>query len=154
MQCVDIDDDQARLACFDVASGRPDRAGKFRSAVGPPQQPVPSAPPMPTTAGTSGPMPLPTERSDVDFGLSAAQRSAPESGPGAITAKVTSVAAQAHIGRWVVTLDNGQVWQQRETTAESHKPRPGDEVTIREATFGSYLLYAPGRGSSRVKRVR
>jgi len=152
--CVDIEDDQARLACFDAASGRPDRTGKPLGAVGLPQQPASTAVALPTLAGAGGPAPPPAQQSVASFGLSAEQQSAADSGPGTITARVNSVAAQSHIGRWTVTLDNGQVWQQRETTAESNRPRPGDQVTISKAVLGSYLLYAPGRGLSRVKRVR
>jgi hypothetical protein len=53
-----------------------------------------------------------------------------------------------------VTLDNGQVWEQRETTPPARRPKPGDPVTIEKSSFGSYLMVAPGRGSNRVKRVR
>ena len=77
-----------------------------------------------------------------------------KSGAEKISAVVRSVGSQSHYGRWVVTLDNGQVWEQRETTAEAKRPRPGDAVTIEKSSFGSYLLVAPGRGSNRVKRVR
>jgi hypothetical protein len=151
--CVNIDDDQARLACFDAASGRLGPNGKSQSAVVP-QNPVPAGVVQPAVTDTIGQTELPAKRSTADFGLSDEQTRAPEPGPSAISAKVTSVAAQQHIGRWVVTLDNGQVWQQRETTSESKRPRPGDEVTIREASLGSYLLYIPNRGLSRVKRIR
>lgn len=67
---------------------------------------------------------------------------------------VVSVGGQSHYGRWVVTLDNGQVWEQRETAAESRRPKPGDMVKIKKASLGSYLLSAPNRGSSRVRRVQ
>jgi hypothetical protein len=152
--CGDIEDDQTRLACYDAASGRPDRTNKSADAVGLPQQSAPTAVALPALAGADGPAPPSAHQSAATFGLSAEQQSVAESGPGKITARVDSVAAQSHIGRWTVTLDNGQVWQQRETTAETNRPQPGDQVTISKAALGSFLLYAPGRGLSRVKRVR
>lgn len=67
----------------------------------------------------------------------------------------TVVAVGSHqVGRWVVTLDNGQVWEQRETTAAAQRPRPGDAVTVRKASLGSYMMSVAGRGASRVRRAQ
>jgi hypothetical protein len=140
--CVAIDDAVARLACFDEATGRAGRA-----AVGPaPAAETPAPAPVFGQAAAS-----PTAADVERFGLSAQQF---DNAPSAISAVVRSVDPHPHVGRWVVTLDNGQVWEQRETTAAAKRPRPGDQVTIQESSFGSYLMIAPGRGSSRVKRIR
>lgn len=132
-QCVGIDDDRARLACYDEAFGRVAPAGATMRA--------------PATA-TAVPA-----RPEKDFGLSVEQR-AVDKEPTELVATVTNVQNHSHVGRWIVTLDNGQVWEQRETTPQARRPRPGDQVTISIASLGSYLLTAPGRGSSRVKRLR
>jgi len=138
-RCVVIDDDDARLACYDEAFGRVAPVGATTHAAA-------TASAAPTTAA------LP-ERPAKDFGLSAEQR-APSKEPSELVATVASVQAHSHVGRWIITLDNGQVWEQRETTSEARRPRPGDTVTISKASLGSYLLTAPGRGSSRVRRIR
>jgi hypothetical protein len=125
-QCVGIDDDRARLACYDEAFGR-------------------VAPAAATAAAPA--------RTEKDFGLSVEQRTVDKE-PSELVAKVASVQAHSHVGRWIVVLDNGQVWEQRETTSEARRPRPGDTVTISKASLGSYLLASPGRGSSRIRRIR
>jgi hypothetical protein len=159
-QCVAIDDDPARLACYDEIAGRASRhAAERAEPAAPPVAAAASAaaapavvasPPAPaaatTAASTTGP-----QQSEENFGLSAEQM---KNTPERITAVVRSVGSQSHYGRWVVTLDNGQVWEQRETTPPAKRPKPGDVVTIEKSSFGSYMLVAPGRGSNRVKRVR
>lgn len=141
--CVGIDDDRARLACYDEAFGRVTPQGTTTHAA---TTATTSAPAAASTAGVPA-------RAEKEFGLSAEQRAVHKE-PSELVATVTNVQAHSHIGRWIVTLDNGQVWEQRETTATTRRPRPGDHVTISKASLGSYLLSAPGRGSSRVKRIR
>ena len=138
--CVGIDDDRARLACYDRALGRVPPIGAIAPAAAP--------------AAASAPAAALPAQAEQNFGLSASQQRTAEGAPTEIVATVASVQSHSYVGRWIVTLDSGQVWEQRETTPEARRPRVGDKVTIREATFGSYLLTAPGRGSSRVKRIR
>ena len=146
--CVSIDDDRARLACYDEAYGRTEstRASAPAAAVGAPAAAMAAA-----TAGPPAPSP---EQSRQNFGLSAEKVLGPQGGPTEIEAKVTAVQANEVTGRAVVTLDNGQVWQQLEATKATKRPRPGDQVVIREASLGSYLMVTPERGSARVRRVR
>ena len=146
--CVSIDDDRARLACYDAAYGRTatTRVSAPAAAAGAPAAAMAAA-----TAGPPAPSP---EQSRQNFGLSAEKVLGPQGGPTEIEAKVTAVQANEVTGRAVVTLDNGQVWQQLEATKATKRPRPGDQVVIREASLGSYLMVAPERGSARVRRVR
>jgi hypothetical protein len=72
--------------------------------------------------------------------------------PASITASVTKVDLRRD-GRWVVTLDNGHVWQQIETVSEA-RVRVGDSITVREAALGSHLLVTTSRIATRVRRVR
>ena len=142
--CVPIEDPASRLACFDAATRSPQRtptdAATASADASAPGVAVPA-----TAAATSA-----ARADSSNFGLDERHDAA----PGKITASVRSVAAHTVPGRWVVTLDNDQVWEQRETTAANRRPRPGDSVTIEQSSFGSYLMVTAGRGSSRVKRIR
>lgn len=142
--CVPIEDPTSRLACFDAATRgtqrtQTDAATASAAASAPAAAAVPSTTAARSTQAEGSANFGLTERNDV---------------PDKITASVREVASHTVPGRWVVTLDNGQVWEQRETTAANRRPRPGDSVTIEQGSFGSYLMITTGRGSSRVKRIR
>lgn len=69
-----------------------------------------------------------------------------------LTAKVMSISSRPH-GELVITLDNGQVWAQKESRYIPLKV--GDTVTIRSGAFGSLWLDIPStRSSTRVKREK
>jgi len=147
-RCAGIADDATRLACYDAFFGRP--AGASSSvATSSAAVAAASSPAAATTAAATQPA-----SGAAAFGMSEKLLSQEREEVDAITAKVVSVGAVPHPGRWSVTLDNGQVWEQRETTSESNRPRPGDTVTIKKASMGSFLLSAPNRGLSRVRRVQ
>jgi len=152
--CVGIEDAQARLACFDAATRGASPATAAAAAVATSTAPAKeasgaaaSAPTVPATAADASKSAEPS--GGAEFGL-AERKETPEK----ITATVRSVESHTVPGRWVVTLDNDQVWEQRETTAANRRPKPGDSVTIEPSSFGSYLMVTTGRGSSRVKRIR
>jgi len=146
--CVPIEDDDARLACFDAATRGSQRTPTDGPPSAAPAAPSSTGPAVP--ASTSAPVAATAAAADsTEFGLNE-ENNAPER----ITATVRSVASHTVPGRWVVTLDNDQVWEQRETTAANRRPKPGDSVTIERSSFGSYLMIMKGRGSSRVKRIR
>lgn len=150
--CVAIEDDASRLACFDAATGRPDRAGTQRAdtAVATVAAPASTSPAMAKPQAPSNRTP---EQAAAEFGLSAAAL-AEERGVNEISATVRSVDQSAHVGRWSVTLDNGQVWEQRETGTDVRRPKAGEQVQIERAALGSFLLRVPGKGTHRVRRVR
>jgi hypothetical protein len=56
-------------------------------------------------------------------------------------------------GEFVVTLDNGQVWEQMEMDTLA-QVRDGDKIVIRRGVLGSFLLVATNRESTRVHRLR
>ena len=93
-----------------------------------------------------------------EFGLSEAAKRArdPEKAkeimPEQISAKVTKVGNRP-TGELVVTLESGQVWVQIETVSKA-MVKAGDTVTIKKAALGSYMLVAPNRVATRVRRVR
>jgi len=151
--CARIDDDRDRLACYDAASGRgaPSGPSSTTAVSVPAAAPVVAAPTV--TIATPAPAKEAVVQSERNFGMSAERQLGEQGAPKSITATVVSVTPASHINRWVVALDNGQVWEQRETTPDARRPRPGDTVTIRGASLGSFLLIS-SRGASRVRRIR
>lgn len=147
VDCTRIDDDKARLACYDSASGRQAKPGLAATTSA--MTDAPSAGNVAAKDSTTGSV----GQGERNFGLSAKQQQNALQAPDSITATVVSVGPASHVGRWVVTLDNGQVWEQRETTADARRPRPGDSVTIQSASLGSFLLTSR-RGASRVRRIQ
>ncbi len=141
-QCAGVSDDRARLACYDGIFGKP--------AAVPAETGVSSTPAAATAAAASS--------AQAEFGLSDTAKRArdPEKAeeliPQSITEKVASVGRRP-TGELVVTLDNGQVWAQIETTTMA-RISAGDTVTIRKAALGSYQLVSPNKVTVRVRRVK
>lgn len=67
-----------------------------------------------------------------------------------LRATLTRIAQRPH-GELVMTLDNGQVWVQKQ--AASFDVRVGDTVTIKAAALGSFLMSTASGRSTRVTRV-
>jgi hypothetical protein len=93
----------------------------------------------------------------ADFGLTEHARRSLEPDPAkrkpsSITAAVAAV-TRGRDTRFVITLDNGQVWRQIETLSQA-RVDVGDTITIREASLGSFLLVTSNRIATRVRRVR
>ena len=144
-RCRTLADGVARLSCYDRAFGVL----------------VPAGVPAGAPAVTAGPAePRLRANTPADFGLTAEQREQRSRAPDAaapkelaeITARVSNI-KQQRAGRFTVTFDNGQIWQQRETDA-SIELRIGDRVTIKKAAVGSYLLVTDGRRSTKVERIK
>jgi hypothetical protein len=56
-------------------------------------------------------------------------------------------------GARIITLDNGQVWQQSEVSSKG-RLAIGDRVVLRNAALGSFMLVTPARVALRVRRLR
>lgn len=69
-----------------------------------------------------------------------------------LVAKVTAVSTRPN-GTHVVTLENGQVWVQK-TPEPFFRVSVGDEITIRPAALGTYLMSTPDSRSTRVMRTQ
>jgi len=79
----------------------------------------------------------------------------PDQQPPAIKEVTVHVAAVSFkgSGETVLTLDNGQVWE--ETEHDSHIPlRAGEDVTIKKGMLGAFYLSSPEVRGLRVKRVK
>ena len=149
-ECAAIDDPSARLACFDAAFPRALRTSPPRPAV------APAAPAAPAAAAAAVAADEPVSEARK-FGLSVRQRKAIEPKPAQAELTTTTAAVKTvrrlPPGYLLIGLDNDQVWQQ--TEIDSHIwLEPGDQVTIRRAALGSYLLDTPGHYSTRVRRIR
>jgi hypothetical protein len=130
--CTREQDDARRLACFDRAAAP---KGAATQAVAPQVDAT-------QTFGVQG-SELARNRDD--------DKPQADSPPKKISATVTAIEKRAR-GELVVTLDNGQVWAQKEVGA--YFPlKVGDAVSILAGTLGSFRLIAGNRATA-VTRVQ
>lgn len=156
--CARISDDARRLACYDGLAGRVMQGTAVAAAPSPAPATAPEIATAPATAPAAADAP-PVAATPVavdrvaDFGLSdqARKEREPEKWVESITARVTNV-GQTASDRYVITLDNGQVWVQSETNTRAILA-PGDTVTIKRAALGSFKLSGPRSVFWRVKRL-
>lgn len=94
--------------------------------------------------------PADTVAPEKQFGLT--EQVAKPTTPASLTAAVTSL-DRLRDGKFVVTLDNSQVWSQSEINSQADV-QVGDAVTVRRGLLGSYLLVTKAGIATRVKRVR
>ncbi|MBN1831333.1 MAG: hypothetical protein JW896_04410 [Deltaproteobacteria bacterium] len=155
--CAAIEDPAERLACYDTLAGRLPAAtakasGTALSAVDPvaPKADVmdPAAPSvMPTVPGVE-----PTPYAEAIFGLEHKQKSEEEP-PDELRLKWTKKEKDFY-GKWVIILENGQVWRQTDSTRFSFK-NSEQRVIISRGLFDSFFLGEPeGYRRIRVKRVK
>lgn len=129
LACRGVVDTQVRLACFDR------EAAALAAA--------------PTAAAAA--------QADF-FGLPDANIAAKEVAAGVRPAPVERIVAhltairQAATGRFVFTLDNGQVWTQLRSEGEL-LAKVGDSVTVSRAALGSYWLELSSRRGCKVTRL-
>jgi hypothetical protein len=172
--CAREREDAARLACFDRLATKPAAAAKSAPvAQAPPEvreatSAAPTeAPKAAATAGAAGAAATaatsaPAARPATDeFGVTgtpvARERDAEaQTQPGAqekidrITATVTAISKQPH-GELVVTLDNGQVWAQKQ--AQYVPLNVGDQIAIAAGALHSYRMIVAGRATA-VTRIK
>jgi hypothetical protein len=162
--CASIDDAAARLACYDAAVGRSPRpsAAAPSAAAKPVPRPAAAAPAAAAAAAAAAPAVAAAEAAKdpvAEFGLSESAKVARDpakaaeaaAAPQSVVAKVISVRFRKY-GEFVVTLDNGQVWEQTEPMP-SAIVKVGDTVTIKKALFGSFTLVTAGRIGTKVRRL-
>jgi hypothetical protein len=129
LKCTELRDDAARLACYDrTVPGLRALPPQAAAVAQPPKSPAPPVPP------------------EQRFG---AERLNKEDKQAALAEDVETINAtlkdayERSPGRWVFTLDNGQVWQQV-VTQSLNGVKPGRKVTIEKGVFGSYNLRVDG----------
>jgi hypothetical protein len=139
--CAAIKADSERYACYDREMAKL----------------VPGAVVATAGAAAVAPAAAPVLTPEQRFGLSPAQADAKVSevsAPGSLESLEAKVSGIRNItnGRVLIDLDNGQVWRQVDTDV-TVRLKPGDAVSIKRGTLGSYWLSSNGR-AWRVKRVK
>jgi hypothetical protein len=85
----------------------------------------------------------------ANFGLTRQQLQPVPAGPASIKATVSQI-TEDRLSHVYLVLDNGQTWA---FTEADPRVRPGDTVTIKRASLGSFLMLTPSRRSYRVERL-
>jgi hypothetical protein len=165
--CADEKDDAARLSCYDKASNPPappaapvaEKAPEPARAPEPAPEPAPAPEPPsePATAAAAVPeAPEPAADPVAEFGMNPeleAKKPDEEKKKELreISALVIEVSQRTR-GQLVVTLDNGQVWTEKE--AEPYlRVKVGDTIVIKRNRMGGYRLVGRGNRTSAVTRI-
>ncbi len=143
-KCGQISQAEARLACFDGLV-----KGTVMSTVLPASKEAALVAAVPTLAEQV--QFSKTEQVD-DFAKGHLKKTSKEQGLDSITSSITKL-KQLIRGQWVITLKNGQQWQQKDTT--KIKLKVGDTVRMKKAALGAVHLYKEGSHRNiRVKRLK
>lgn len=149
-RCAGIAAPDARLACYDTLAGRP----ADRTVTATPLVPAASTVPAAAVPAVSSPVGDPR-----NFGLSEAQlqkqaqpHAAPQA-PTAIQAHIVKI-IDNRIGRALLVLDNGQTWGFVDADFKDAQLNPGDPVTIKRASLGSFLMLTQSKHSYHVRRTQ
>jgi hypothetical protein len=164
-RCAVTADRDQRLACYDglasryahIAAPPAPATTRTASAVVATSTPTHSTPSASTTtasvaASATAPPEVSTTESKSEFGLTAVQVRKDTSAPvrlQSIEGVVTGF-GQSSLGRPTVRLDNAQSWELNEADPLLSV---GDEVTIRRAAMGSFLLMTSTKRMHRVRRI-
>lgn len=163
--CADEKDDAARLSCYDKAHNPPappaapvaEKTPEPAKAPEPPEPepaPVPQSEPAPAAAAAPAPAAAPDPV--AEFGMNPElEAKKPEEERKKelreVSALVVEVSKRTR-GELVVTLDNGQVWTEKD--AEPYlRVKVGDTVVIKRNRMGGYRLVGRGNRSSAVTRI-
>jgi len=145
--CLQLTDDQARLACYDAYVRR--LSAREDPAVSAAQQEADFGK-RPEAAAKEQEPAMPAAEQEAEFGKPA-KVAAEEIDQ--IQASITKVQVKSH-GNRVLTLDNGQVWVQLDSRTVP-RFREGDSIIIKRAVFGSFLLQpVDSNRTIRVKRLQ
>lgn len=155
--CAAIEDPVERLACYDTLAGRlPADTAKASGTAPSAVDPVAPKTDVIVPAGPAVTPTVPAVESTPDaealFGLEHKQKPGEER-LDELQLKWTKKKKDAY-GKWIITLENGQVWRQ----TDSRRFNFGNSeqwVVISRGILGSFFLGEPERnGGIRVKRVK
>jgi len=71
--------------------------------------------------------------------------------------QISGVVAEAHLRgdrKWIITLEDGAVWEQTDDERLNREPRKGSKAEVRKAALGSFFMNIDGQRALRVQRVR
>lgn len=139
--CSTISSNDARLICFDKLIPRTTK--QTITAV----TTVATLPQPPKVKGKSA------EQKQIDnFAKEHLKKSKEEQGPSSIVSTVIK-AKQLLRGQWVIDLENGQKWQQKDTARI--KLNVGNKVRLDKGALGAVYLYKEGSSRNiKVKRLK
>ena len=137
LDCRKLTDNAQRLACFDAAAAAMDQAEAKGDIV------VVNREQARKVRRQAFGFALPS--------LSLFERGEKPEEINTIQAKVAAV-RQNSAGKWVIRLEDGAVWTQVDTNEINPDPHVGEEVEIRRASLGSYMLVLPHHRSFRAHR--
>jgi hypothetical protein len=146
-RCTRITDSLERLVCYD----------KAMAPVATPAAPARSAAPAPAVAPTAAASPpaAPVAAAMPELGQEQLKQSGgktEDAKPTSLDAKVSSLDSLPwNMVR--VTLENGQVWQQQESSVR-FTVKVGDTVRIKKGALGSYRMARVSNGTSGWVQVR
>jgi hypothetical protein len=145
-ECRSMSDTEARLHCYDAIAVPPAAPAPVSETV-----PEPATPPSAVTepaAAEAGPVASPVQPDESRFGLEDQLQDAPSQ----LIGTVSAVDRNA-MDRLVLTLENGQVWQQ--SGSERLFVDPGDVVYIHRGALTAFYLSTSENGRRyRFSRVR
>ena len=146
----------ARLDCYDQLTDAQTATTNQAAKTGTAQEAAPAATAI-TTAATATVEAAAHVSQEAIFGKNEAEiRKSVQDVTGTteinqMNARVSAV-RKSTTGKAIITLDNGQVWKQIDSSRL--RLSGDDEVTIRRASLGSFMLYKTGSKSlMRVKRI-
>jgi hypothetical protein len=155
--CATIEHPVERLACYDILSGRlPDNTTKANDTTPKAVDSMASkvdviVPAAPAVAQTT-PSVEPTSDAKVDFGLEHKQKPKEEQRD-ELKLKWTKKMKDAY-GKWIIFLENGQVWRQTENDRFDFN-NSEQLVVISRGILGAFFLLEPdGNKRIRVMRVK
>lgn len=153
LACARLTEGMERLACYDrTVPGL--RAGAGTALAAPTAAPAQAAAAQ-AAAAPAAPQGFGAEQIPTPRAKAAAEGQA-EAEDEVLSARVAKIGADTTSGkrdRMMITLDNGQVWVQRES--KKFMLRTGDAVTIKPAILGTYNLVRDGSNAIlKVRRVQ
>ncbi|MDT0595490.1 hypothetical protein [Glaciecola petra] len=152
-KCVSVDNDIARLLCYDTLFGRgPAKEPKLvNQKTDKPESLASQKPLAPITDKAAPPPkePLKTTSVEESFGEEQLKKDKVDEGPTEIKATVSTITENSR-GLRTFTLVNGQKWREKESSRL--KIKVGQEVTLKKGSFSAYFMKK--EGSNRTIRVR
>lgn len=164
--CAAMTGEAARLSCFDKAAdaleppvvvAEPVAAPAPEPEPAPPPEPASTRAPAPASTPTHAPAAVPAVAVDSvsQFGMNSELASKQEHDRVELT-EISAVAVEVTKrtrGEHVVTLDNGQIWTEKD--AESYfRVKVGDTIVIKKVAMGGYRMVGRGNRSSAVRRIK
>ena len=146
VRCAQTPDESARLACYDAAM----------RAAGVAPNPAAVAENRRHSFGLSAPKLNVFKHNKQQEGAEAAggHAPAPQENPNRVEVTIDQVAGTEPSNRIVIFTNDGQIWQQTDTTQLNTLPKEGESFEIHREPLGGYLCDVTKYQSVRCKRVK